>query len=140
MDLSDLDYLVTAQEAGVDIDILHPVTREPIGFIIRVAGLDSARVKDAQRKFLDRRLAKRRSSKITAADLEKEATLALAAAVISWTSVEADGTTTSTALLDGERLECTRSNAVALFERFPWLKEQVDAVVQDRADFFEEQS
>jgi len=37
--------------------------------------------------------------------------------------------------VDGKELACNKDNAAALYERFPWIKEQVDTAVGDRANF-----
>lgn len=136
MDLNIYDALVTAQEEGIEISIEDPNTREPIGMKVKVAGPDSQRVKTAQRAFLDRQLAKKRSNKMKATELEEEATLTLAAAVISWSSDDG-GKNADTIPLDGQRLPCTKANVLTVIRRFPFIREQIDAVVQDRADFFQ---
>jgi hypothetical protein len=82
IDLSDFDSLISAQEEEVENEIKHPQTREPIGLAIRAAGPDSERTRSAQRKFLHRRLGKRRAGQVTAEELEAEGLQSLAAAII----------------------------------------------------------
>jgi hypothetical protein len=44
-----------------------------------------------------------------------------------------DGKPTIT--MDKKELEFSVDNAIALYERFPWIKEQVDIAIGDRANF-----
>ncbi len=39
MDLAELDKLNESQEAGVDVQIKHPATGEPLGIAVRVRPL-----------------------------------------------------------------------------------------------------
>ena len=58
--------------------------------------------------------------------LREESIEILAACTLSWKGV----------IVEGKSLPCTRENAVMLYTRFPWLKEQAEAFVADRASYF----
>lgn len=126
INLASFDGLKTAQEEGIDVDIETP-TGEPIGLTIRVAGPDSKRQRNAARKLQEARLrgSKRR---LKADDMEKEALELISASVISWKF--APGVT-----IDGEVPECNLENVKALFDRFPFIREQIDNVASSRAGF-----
>lgn len=124
MDLKEFDGLSQAQEDGQDVPILHPKTGDELGIVIRVAGPDSDRLRKARAAVVNERLSRKRV-KLSAAEIEAEGLSLLAAAVISWTGV----------VIDGKEIECTKSNAEAVLKRFPFIREQLDAVVGDRAGF-----
>lgn len=126
MDLGSLDT-AAMQGEGTDVIIKHFDTGLPIGLTIRVVGYESERVKRVRRKIANEALKKQR--KVTRAeDIEDRSNAVLAAAVVAWKWD--DGVT-----LDGKVPECTYENAKALFARFEWIGEQVDAVAGDRSAF-----
>lgn len=129
-DLSTLDVVRSAND-GVAIDILHPITKEPLGITITVLGSDSAAFKKLATDQNRRRVAKMEKAggfKISAVsqdERDEDALELLAACTKSWGNV----------VLDGALLECTRDNAINLYERLPWLREQIDGAIGDRANF-----
>jgi len=48
-----------------------------------------------------------------------------AACTVAWVNV----------IVDGAELPCTRENALALYQRFRWLANQIAEFMQDRANF-----
>lgn len=62
---------------------------------------------------------------MTAEEIEESALRQLSICTVSWKGVK----------LDGQELECNPDNAYMLYSRLPWLKEQVDEFVGDRANF-----
>lgn len=124
-DLSEFDALSTSQEEGLDVEIVHPKTGDPLGITIRVAGPDSQRQKEAVQRQVDARLRSRSNQPMTGEDIQANNLRLLASSVISWNSV----------MVDGEQMECTAENAARLFQRFPFIREQVDAKAGDRAAF-----
>lgn len=126
-DLANLDTLSTAQEEGVDVELRHPVTNEPLGVTVRVASYESERVRRVKRRITDRALkATQGRRQTTAEDLERSTREMVAAAVISWSGL----------VYRGETLDCTPANVLRVLEEQPWIGEQIDAVAQDRAAFF----
>ena len=129
-DLSSLDVVRSAND-GVAIDILHPVTKEPLGITITVLGADSAAFKKLATDQNRRRLAKMekqggfKPSAVTQDERDEDAIELLAACTKAWNGV----------VLDAVTLECNRDNAMGLYERLPWLREQIDVAIGDRANF-----
>ena len=72
-DIGSFDALTKAQDDGIDVPIVHPVTREPIGLTIRVAGPDSERQRAARRMITNARLQTRSMKLPTAEELEEVA-------------------------------------------------------------------
>jgi hypothetical protein len=123
-DLAAFDALTKAQEDGLSVDILDP-TGESTGITITVAGPDSARYKSAEQ--IDKRLKRRSAAPMTASEIAQASLEGLADCVIAWSPVT----------LDGADLPMTSDNAVRLFTRFPWIREQVNAAAGDRTSFLE---
>jgi hypothetical protein len=124
-DLSDFANLAKVQDDGVDVEILHPKTAEPLGMVIRVAGPDSARQKRARGAVNNARLQMSRNKRLTAAELEADGLKVLVASIISWSGVEENG----------QSIELSTETATDVLTRFPFIREQIDAVVGDRAGF-----
>jgi len=122
-DLSKLDTAAAADD-GATLHILHPFTGERIGMSIVVAGTDSDRYRTARNAMLRKSMRRR-----TPADPEQlladDAHL-LAASTISW----------SGAVMDGKEVPFSEQAAFDLYQRFPWLREQVAEFMGDRANFF----
>jgi hypothetical protein len=124
-DLADFDSLISSQEEGLDVEIVHPKTREPLGISIRIAGPDSKRQQDAVNRQIDARLRTQSAEPLTAEETRENNLRLLASSVITWSGV----------VLDGKPLDSTIDNAVLVFRRFPFIKEQVDAKAGNRAAF-----
>jgi hypothetical protein len=43
--------------------------------------------------------------------------------------------TKTTLTLEGEELECSRENVLRVYREYPWIKEQVESAVMERANF-----
>lgn len=124
VDLSKFDGLTEAQEKGIAIPILTP-TGEPTGIVITVAGPDSDRQRKAVQKQVDERLRRRSNKPMTAAEMSESAVRMLASSVVGWNNVQ----------IGEDTIPFSVDAAVSLFQRFPWIREQVDAVAGDRASF-----
>lgn len=127
MDLAQLD--TSSPSGGVAMEVKHPTTgdvlkdgEEPV--TITLVGADSQQYRDVQRSFQNARLRDARKP-VTAEQLETQATATLAACTLGWSGIE----------LDGQKLDCTVPNAKRLYARLPWLREQVDAFISERANF-----
>lgn len=122
-DLASLDTAARAEE-GAPLAITHPTTGEAIGITITVVGTDSDTYQKARRKLADKRI-QQRKAKLSIEDIENENIEMLARCTKGWDGV----------VVDGEAKPCTFSNAVELYKRFPWVREQVDAFMGERANF-----
>lgn len=133
LDLASLDTSKAAEE-GSTLEILHPTTGRVLSngdgraVTLTLAGMDSQRARKAERAAINRRLkesTRRRGSGVTADDLDADSLDLLSACTLDWSGFE----------LDGQPMECNLENARALYRRFPWLREQAQAYVDDRGNF-----
>lgn len=131
LDLSELDT-AKAANAGFDVDLYHPATNADLGIKIRVLGKDSdefRRVSNSQNKRRMDRMQRGgfRNPTPSPEELEQNGIELLAACTLGWAGV----------VLDKKPLPFTKDNAKMLYNRFPWIKEQVDAAIGDRANFIQ---
>lgn len=124
-DLSQFADLIPSQEEGTIVDILHPVTGDPIGMTVQVAGPDSDRARKARQAVMNANLRTSTASKPKANEIEASARSVVAKSVISWIGVE----------LNGEELDCTVDNVLKVFTDYPFIYEQVSGAAANRALF-----
>lgn len=130
MDLSKLDTR-KACEAGALMEVFYEGVQlfqddektAPITITLR--GKDADSLQHSLRTRADQRMESTKPVKVTIATIEAEGIESLADATSAWDGIE----------VDGQLLECTRENAIAVYTRFPWLREQVEAFVNNRANF-----
>lgn len=117
-----------------DMPVKNPKNGKPmmdgkLAVVIKLAGRDS----EIYRK-VSRELANKRAEAIRAAgadaqptddDLENEALDLLSALTLGWVGIAANG----------EPYPFSQENARKLYERLPWLREEVDRFVGNRANF-----
>lgn len=123
----DLKSLQQADEA--DVEIVHPVTGKKLGIAITVYGIDSPIARAAQNKLTNKRLARGARGlrgKVTAEEIDAETLEYLASLTKRWKGVE-DG---------GHVVAFSMEAAVDIYQRFPWLRKQIDEAVGDRELFF----
>ena len=128
MDLANLDMTVMA-DAGATMTVMHPATGEPLqhngeDVTITILGQDSTKFREEVQRRAKAQLGKRGKpdfDKIAAdsADL-------LAACTTSWEGITENG----------QLVECSRENAKRIYEKYGWLRQQVDEFISDRANFF----
>ncbi len=123
-DLAAFDGLKEAQEAGIDVEIKDPKGK-PIGISIKVAGPDSERQRKAIKALTDQRINSEDLTTATADDFENNTIKILAASIISWSPI----------VLDGADLPCTEENAIRLFSRFAFIRDQIEKKAGRRAGF-----
>lgn len=134
MDLNSLNTKVAAEE-GAKLSLVHPATGEVLtdektgkALTITLAGVDSDRYREADRRITDKRLATTQAGRkvsLTHKSLESDQLERLVAATISWDGVG----------LGAETLECTPDNVRKIYKELLWIREQVEAFVNDRANF-----
>lgn len=124
-DLSDFADLIRVQDDGIDVDILHPKSGESIGMTIRVAGPDSERQKKARTAVNNDRLLKLRNKRVTATELESDNLKVVAASIISWSGV----------IENGQTVMLTTESATDILTRYPFILDQINSMVGDRAGF-----
>lgn len=135
VDLNSIDTVKGANE-GFDVQIYHPGTNEDLGITIRVLGKDADEFQKVSRAQSKKRMAKltkggfRNTTALPVEEIEQDAIELLAACTKSWAQEDKP-----TITVDGKELPYSKDNAVVLYERFPWIKEQVDVAMGDRANF-----
>jgi hypothetical protein len=136
IDLSTMDTVAGSNE-GFDVQIFHPGTNEDLDIVINVLGKDSDEFLKTSRAQQKRRLGKigkggfrAAQSQVSPEEMEADGITLLAACTKSWRQGEK-----ATLTLEGKELPCTKENAIMVYERFPWIKEQVDIAMGDRANF-----
>ena len=115
------------------VDLIHPVTDEPVGITITLLAKTSPKVKAVAHRFADKRLAAavkdgKKAFRLDSAQMEDESLDILVAATEGWTGVERDG----------QPVPCTPDEVRALYSTpgFAWIREQVDRALSDASNFF----
>ncbi len=134
MDLASIDT-VKGANAGAEVKLYHPSTNEDMGITIRVLGKDSDEFQKINRAQSKRRMEKMskggfRGANIPLESIEQDGLELLASLTKTWKQGDKQ-----TLTLDGVELACNKDNAVLIYKRFPWIKEQVDSFIGDRANF-----
>jgi hypothetical protein len=133
IDLSPLDTKRGA-EAGFEVQILHPVTRKPLGLAIGVLGFESdayqTKSRELRKRFTDQLTAARRAER-TQEEIDAEVAELLAEVTTYWKPKNLSF------LLNGkiDSYAFSAANARIVYARFRWLREQIDEKVHDRANF-----
>jgi len=122
--LSAYDGLQQAQDDGIDVSILDPKGNET-DIVIRVAGPDSARQRNAKADVNNSNLTRAPGKKLTSKEATANVMKIMVASVISWTNVEEHGAP----------VVCTPETVEDVFTRYPFIYDQVIAVGGDRAGF-----
>lgn len=127
------DLASVTVEASATVDILHPVTGEPTGITVTVAGKDSAHFRKAVRELQAERTSEaasqgpgKRAQKPSDADADSNGAQLLSRLTLSWGGVTEKGVP----------LAFSHEAAQRVYEQHRWLREQVDAAVFNRALFF----
>ena len=128
-DLENYDLAALA-DAGAELALKAPhngapllVAGEPV--VICMIGSDSEARRKAERAALDRNIKARQSGGLTADDIDNSTVEILAACTTGWRNMR----------MGGEVLPYSQKNAVMVYRRFRWIKEQADAFCSDRANF-----
>jgi hypothetical protein len=126
--LSEQAGLAQAQERGIEVSLVDPNTGQDTGATITIAGLDSRRAREARRSAWRHVISQRDEERPAPTDDERRtaATRMLAGCVISWTGFTRDGE---------EAMECILENVLAVFEQVPWVEDECDLRVGNRANF-----
>ncbi|GAB4182148.1 MAG: hypothetical protein OHK0024_21440 [Thalassobaculales bacterium] len=128
----DIDTVTLADE-GVWMTLEHPVTGEALlhqgrPVRLKVLGGDGRRFEkiSAELETLQRDLMVKARGRVHAAKTRQITRQGVARAIIDWENVTLPG---------GEPLSLTEANALRLCTELPWLYDQVDRFISDRAHF-----
>lgn len=145
IDLASLDTIKGSND-GFDVRLYDPGTNEDIDIVISVLGQDSDEFQKVNRAQSKRRMAKVqkggfRNTNISVEEVDHNRIELLAACTTGWKTLAVKDEkgdrieVKPTILLDGKELEFSIDNAESLYTRFPWIREQVDVAIGDRANF-----
>lgn len=129
MDLSELSTKEAADDGSV-LELRGP-TGAPVmqdddrPVTITLLGADSDVLTRVANQQTNRYLRDRGAASMTAEGAIANRIEYLAAATVAWSGIK----------VDGEILECGRDEAKKLYRRFPFIRDQVSAFVDDRANF-----
>jgi hypothetical protein len=125
MDFSKLQV----SDDAVEMQLYNPVDGTKLdGVVLQVIGQDSQEYRDAARSILQSAIKKAPKGDITklgAGDDEYYSAKLKALHIKGWAGIEQDG----------KPLEYSKENALELVKKYPWLRDQIDAFVGDRANF-----
>lgn len=122
----DFSKVVNKSNEGVWITLNDATGIEIEGVAVRILGCDSTAFVTKQRQITDKRLANQ-SLKLTAKELEYEALALNSVCVVEWKGIE-----------DGDSpIECTEANVRKFMSDYPYVKEQIDRAINNRANFIE---
>ena len=136
VDLADLNAR-EASEKGYELELRHPVSREPLGVFITIVGAESETARTYLRKKANERLREEFTNQRKGKDnepptvekAEAEAIALLAACTKSWRTGDAPTVTHG-----GKALECSEANARFLYgER--WVRSQIDDAWSELGNF-----
>lgn len=125
--------LAAACEKPFELQLVNPVTKDPIDAWISVVGKEGETFKNYVRSRANERLRlqnfqQQRGKEPEAPRIEKieeDAIDLLVACTVGWRGV----------VVDGAPLEFSKANAKALYTRFAWAREQVDVAIGDVTNF-----
>lgn len=129
MDLNSLKPVKA--DKGATLEILHPETEEPIdGMTITLLGQDSAVFRKMQiakqQAILNRMTKGKKVAELDAEKLADENIEDLVKLTVKWTGFE----------INGESLPATPENFRMVYTEWPWIREQAQEFVGNRANFF----
>ena len=143
MDLSTLDVRKAANE-GAELELIHPtegtILREPVpetapegtigeALVIMLAGTDSEVYREAlksrARQRLNQQKKKNRAEQTDFDEAERKGIELLAKCTMGWRNISEDG----------KELQFNVNNAITIYTKYPWIKEQVDVFMADRSNF-----
>ncbi len=124
--MNDLSTIVAAERV---IDINHPVNGTATGLRLTLLPETHPKVREAARKALNDRL--QGKGKVTAETIEESRLSMLVASIGGW---EWKGEAT----FEGDKPDFTDTNLRKVIQRLPWIQDQIDQELGERAEFFRE--
>lgn len=134
MDLSKLDT-VQSSSRGADLLVRHPTKDEVLvdektgeAVSIHLLGQDSTEFRKAEHDQQTRRVervTRRGRVEQTGEEIDMDSVELMSLMTKSWKHI----------VLNGEALECNPHNARRIYVEFPWLREQVNRFISNRANF-----
>ena len=122
-DLAKLDTAKVAEE-GAELRVAHPTTGEDLGITITLIGTDSKTFRDISKSRATASL-KKKTREIDLDQNESDAVELLAKCTKGWTGITENG----------KEVSFSYDNAVQLYTKYIWLREQIDRFMADRSNF-----
>ena len=122
-DFTKLDFATKAEEGAV-MQVKNPLTGEALGATITLIGTDSKAFRDLAKQRATAAL-KRTKEELENYDSDDEMSLMLSKCTLAWSGVE-EGV---------EAVEFSQENALMMYRKYRWLRDQVDQFIGDRANF-----
>lgn len=122
-DLATLDTAKVAEE-GAELHVAHPTTGEDLGIKITLIGTDSKTFRDISKSRATASL-KKKSREIDLDQNEAESVELLAKCTKGWSGITEGGV----------EVKFSYENAVKLYTKYLWLREQIDRFMADRSNF-----
>ena len=122
-DLATLDTSKVAEE-GAELLVSHPTTGEDLGITIILIGTDSKTFRDISKSRATASL-KKKTREIDLDQNESDAVELLAKCTKGWTGITENG----------KEVAFSYDNAVQLYTKYLWLREQIDRFMADRSNF-----
>jgi len=127
MDIATLDTR-KAGEDGFPLKLRHPDTGDELDITITVKGSDSQTYQDCVNEQQQRRMERsirRGKMGATPQEVRQEATELLAAVTAGWQGL----------VEQGAPVPFSTGTATRIYTDYPWIREQVDAAIHNRANF-----
>ena len=122
-DFTKLDFATKAEEGAV-MQVKHPLTGEELGATITLIGTDSKAFRDLAKRRATAAL-KRTKEEQEDYDSDDEMSVMLSKCTLAWSGIE-----------EGSKaVEFSQENALMMYRKYRWLRDQVDLFVGDRANF-----
>lgn len=122
-DLAKLDTAKVAEE-GAELRVAHPTTGEDLGITITLIGTDSKTFRDISKSRATASL-KKKTREIDLDQNESDAVELLAKCTKGWSGINENG----------KEVAFSYDNAVQLYTKYLWLREQIDRFMADRSNF-----
>ena len=122
-DLAKLDTAKVAEE-GAELRVAHPTTGEDLGITITLIGTDSKTFRDISKSRATASL-KKKTREIDLDQNESDAVDLLAKCTKGWSGITENG----------KEVAFSYDNAVQLYTKYLWLREQIDRFMADRSNF-----
>ena len=117
IDLSPFDDALRRQEEGAEIAILSMDGKTLTGLVIRVAGPDSERARRAREALHQELVDAQRTTPLTPAEVSSRGARFLAKLTVGWSP---------NVKVDGDELSASEENAFKVYERYRFIRVQVD--------------
>ena len=122
-DLAKLDTAKVAEE-GAELRVAHPTTGEDLGIKITLIGTDSKTFRDIS-KIRATMALKKKTREIDLDQNEQDSIELLARCTKGWSGITENG----------KDIPFSHENAVELYTKYLWLREQIDRFMADRSNF-----